>query len=401
MSYYDFDIKTISSNFFKPSYVTDYKTALGDLLQNNKMTFLNLEQLRDYLSYKDITSYSKNIEIFKEKFVKQICTDINPRHITILINKILLSHNIFQDMLILANIDYMKDAEESIEKRLQNFHGFIIVKKEDYDRKQPSLKFFMVKLICSRIIGGGSLLLGAYLYIVKLHTDIIQYGLLELFRGYENIKGFCAYSKFGFVPKLDYKHARFSDIIVELPMSINIENITFDDIIYVVNGRKNIIQIDFDRVKNDPIYENLVYNPLCSKEYFENISSPPILQKTYIPIDKQAELAILYNKLYVAYYTGNKTKIQSILDEITTLRIQNAQSWPRVAPINHHDVGDLYVQRCKTLKQQYTKKNKSATISRRRGRSAPPVIMRNRSMKRKSKENIQKSKSIPYKINTI
>lgn len=358
MSEYEFDINAIQSKFFQPHHIRDYTTNLGNYLTSKKLALLNLEQLRDYLVGVAPEYYRQSVDAFKDRFATKICGIINPRHVTILINKLLLSYNLYQDMLVLADSDFGSDLAAPIDTRLAHLHGFLVVQKGGYE---PEPSTYMAKLVCARegrgsvrrtnvnefsetsyvsrtIVldthGAGTILVGAYLATIKQHAGmgITQLGILELFRGYENLAGFCAYSKFGFAPFLEYRHPRFSESVVELhdtvtdegghsigvfgvrgktsyiklPMSVDVASLTMEEIVAAVRTRRRIFRVDKERMHADPIYAELVYTPLC------NIRRP---------VATQAELASLYNKLYVAVYRKQDNKVAGILDEIREAKI--------------------------------------------------------------------------------
>lgn len=96
--------------------------------------------------------------------------------------------------------------------------GFMIVEKGECSL-HPDV--FCVNLICSK--GGGSVLLGLYLYCIY-HTPELtsKIGLLELANAYLNVSGLCAYTKFGF----EYDPTLFGTNCFEdfgnLPMKVDI-----------------------------------------------------------------------------------------------------------------------------------------------------------------------------------
>lgn len=373
MTDYDFDIQTIKSKFFIPRHIQQYTASLGDYLTSRRWTLLSLEQLRDYLLGSSGTeNYRRMVDAFKDRFATKICGGVNPRHVTILINKLLLSYNLYLDMLVLADSDYMRDLESPIDIRLANLHGFLIVQKGGYE---PEPRAYMAKLICSREGGGGigSILVGAYLATIKQHAaeGVTQIGLLELFRGYENLAGLCAYTKFGFTPFLEYRHPRFSDTTVELPMSVDIETLTMEEIATAAKGRRRIMRLDAERMRTDPIYATLVYTPLCMRGVFSTIEGNGTAEQANLANLNGAEdanpkhrgylveemrsnsFAKLYNRLYVAVYRKHENKIQEIMSEIQAAKTE-------LAP----DLGRKGRRRNRTRTASRSRSSSSATSTR-------------------------------------
>jgi hypothetical protein len=108
--------------------------------------------------------------------------------------------------------DILLMQDEDDKKRYtkaSSIRGMIIVEKGECQR-YPDV--YSVKLICSRdtqgIKGVGSFLMASFLYCVKqkmLNTKTPhdqQFVILELARGYANVKGFMSYTKLGFVKDL-------------------------------------------------------------------------------------------------------------------------------------------------------------------------------------------------------
>lgn len=360
MADYDIDPNTIKSDFFIQSHLAEYKRELDDVLAKQSLDLLNLEQLCGYLTsgnLDDQKTYTKNVNAFKTQFAttSKICGDINPSHINTILNKLLLSYNVYRDMLVLVDADYQQYRDSSIEDRLKTMHGFLVVQRDVYEREP---KAYMARLVCSGMRGGATLLMGAYLYTIKLQrASVTQLGILELFRGYENIAGFCAYSKFGFIPKLDYVHTRFSEKNVELPMSVDVGRLSLADIIGVVRGRTRVSQVDMEQIKSDPVYENLVYVPLCSRGGFVEGAEGDTAQM---------QLAKLYNRLYVAYYTMyRQTKYTA------TASGMRDKNWDTIQDL----IGQI--QRAKAERRSTTRRG-SRTKSR-RGRSLSAASLRGRS----------------------
>jgi len=127
------------------------------------------------------------------------------------------------------------DAEmfERIRKdKIAKIVGFLIAQKGEC-RKYPNA--YSVNLICAREKGISSMLMGCYLYCIKRHPQYTQKGLLELAGQYNNLNGFCAYRKMGYVFDPDIytdNCLSFSDAGDDLlPMSLDLDAMSIEDII--------------------------------------------------------------------------------------------------------------------------------------------------------------------------
>lgn len=141
--------------------------------------------------------------------------------------------------------------------------GFIIVQKGECETHPNA---WAVNLICVRSIRlgffsysiKGSILLGAYLYCIKLSNNSEQLGLLELADGYLNVAGFFSYTKMGFDKNTSIISSDppcFNDIS-NLPMSVNLIPYTPETIIGLASG--SIIRPLSD-VKDDTGFFSLGY----------------------------------------------------------------------------------------------------------------------------------------------
>jgi hypothetical protein len=110
-----------------------------------------------------------------------------------------------------------------------------------------------VKMICANRINYpnirpaqnlGTILLGMFLFALKKNKEngelLDSIAILELLNYYNNMAGFCAYSKFGFQHDPSMKIGICYPDINLLPMSVDTTLLSYTDIIDVVNGVKNI-----------------------------------------------------------------------------------------------------------------------------------------------------------------
>jgi len=143
----------------------------------------------------------------------------------------------------------------SLKNKTKHILGFIIAERGECRKFHD---FYVVNLICTRSrveykkYGKnsslererirGAILLGAYLFCAKrLNQDL---GLLELADGYKNISGFFSYSKMGFVKDLSlFGRTCFKDF-ANLPMSIEIDHYSYDQIINYASGTDKIQHFD-------------------------------------------------------------------------------------------------------------------------------------------------------------
>ena len=121
------------------------------------------------------------------------------------------------------------------------------------------------------------MLLGAYLYCIKSNPTVDQIGLLELASGYTNIAGIISYSKLGFRENLDlFKGTCFTDT-VNLPMNVDVNLISYDQIIDAV---QNLNSITFPS-DNSELNSFLSFRP---KDDYENA--------------QQHKISLFLNELY-------------------------------------------------------------------------------------------------------
>ena len=84
------------------------------------------------------------------------------------------------DLLVLLDADYTdldtKSKRSLMDQRFDKIHGFVVTEKGEC-KSQPDAH--TINLICSNISGGGSFLLGAYLYCIKMTPSIPQIAFLS------------------------------------------------------------------------------------------------------------------------------------------------------------------------------------------------------------------------------
>lgn len=126
--------------------------------------------------------------------------------------------------------------------------GFIITQRGECIRFP---EVHSVSLICSKsnIQGVGSIMLGAYLYMIKANNfnrvPNMQIGILDLAESFYNIKGYCAYNKFGFQYNPDLRF--YSDcydpadgLYNNLPMVVDVAFWPIDYALALVNQSQRL-----------------------------------------------------------------------------------------------------------------------------------------------------------------
>jgi hypothetical protein len=234
------------------------------------------------------------------------------------------------DILIAAKSDYknklinMSTAKEMMQQKIDNMLGFIIVEKGECPKYSDA---YTINLICTRPrLMKGSILMGAYLYMIKEHPDISQVGLLELANGYTNLAGVCLYNKFGFDKDIHiFDEVDCFNDKGNLPMSVflgkgtdplfnnfitdmsssdfdkNNQELTIDDIVNIVVNNKPIARIV--RFKPVDLCGDLL--PVRGTSNFDE------------QIEMQFSIAEKYNDIYKLEVTPNSDidKIQLLMDE--------------------------------------------------------------------------------------
>jgi hypothetical protein len=120
--------------------------------------------------------------------------------------------------------------------------GFLITQTGECN-KFPEVH--SLSLICGNVQGIGSIMMGAYLYMIKANNfnitdDDIQIGILDLASSFFNVKGYCAYTKFGF--QYNQEMELYSDcydpadgFYNNLPMFVNVKSWSQEYIVSIVN----------------------------------------------------------------------------------------------------------------------------------------------------------------------
>ena len=150
----------------------------------------------------------------------------------------------------------------------------------------------VLNLICSNGVLGSSLLLAAYLYMIK-GSEHDHEGLLELSGGFKNTPGLCAYGKFGFKQNIIKQSECSND--ESLAMTVDIDKVfpTYDDILNVFAEfpSKNGKPVPPFQITTDPLCND--YNPK------KNNPNGNVIPNTFMNFSKWHEFDPTIHPLYV------------------------------------------------------------------------------------------------------
>ena len=122
--------------------------------------------------------------------------------------------------------------------------GFIITQQGECE-KFPEVH--SLSLICSNVAGVGSIMLGAYLYMIKANeaNNFLQIGILDLASSFFNVKGYCAYTKFGFQYNEEMElysncYDPTDGFYNNLPMIVDVALMSQESIVRIVNQEEKL-----------------------------------------------------------------------------------------------------------------------------------------------------------------
>lgn len=207
----------MSENIFRSDILDVYRkcsTIVSHL--KNKMgncIIINGYEMNEYLASqrRNSPSSSKTPKVIYEKQVKDIVKNCNTicsngnlgnSYVSQTVTYALTQSDVAYDIIFLASHDYMTSPYDSIK-----FHGFLITKNGYFEKYNKSLtNTVTLSLICvnnKKLVSiKSSILIGAYIAMVRL-SNYSQICALQLANGYTNVKGLCAYTKFGFREDMD------------------------------------------------------------------------------------------------------------------------------------------------------------------------------------------------------
>ena len=175
------------------------------------------------------------------------------------VRKGITSPNSF-DIVIIAHTDIK--YKNTINTRLQDIYGMMVVQKGECI-KYPQI--YAINLICANKPNISKYLLGLYICTIKKTPELPQFGLLEVGGNYTNVAAYCAYQKFGFYHDESLIDDCFPDNARDnLPMIVDIDMFSFDDIFQIIKGKINLPKDDLcyitGNVQNKiAIYQKIKY----------------------------------------------------------------------------------------------------------------------------------------------
>jgi hypothetical protein len=245
---------------------------------------------------------------------------VNP-HYTIRAMRNILESSEFDVLVILApNWEKLKLDENKVEpmksliRKRDHVLGLVIVEKGECKRMETT---YSINLICTRSSKNlvyktysadimnkldrkrtkGGILLGAYLFCAKKYGQ--SHGILELAGAYKNIEGFFSYSKQGFVKDLTLFGGDCFLDFRNLPMSAELESLSYEKIIEHASGDKSL-ELKTEDIKDDTGFIRFVPKTERQKK----------IQKLMIPYCN-----LLYKSVFL-HDEGNDLEVELEDDEI-------------------------------------------------------------------------------------
>ncbi len=385
----------IKSNFFTKTILDLYLDNISSQLTNK--TIMNLDQILEYFNGPNITDYQIAIEISNAIIRENICSDIIPRYLEIVLERTVQKPD--------SNIDYdiAFIVDTSMQPNIREI-GNIIISLVIVQRKECN-KFsnaYALNLICSKkCYSCGNILVGLYLYTILSHprkTDynqrveeirapenlsipyfgppIIHLGLLEIVGGFTKTNALCLYTKFGFVINSKLS-GRYSNCFTEDSNIAMVKRFKGDESIRNDDTFDNVLQDAYDietekakiiRIvnKEDPGYTKHIIcefkDENVQQMFGQLYNSLTYVEKEYATLVNQSKFPI--NKIGTELKPEFLEKIQPVENELQTIRskIQKIEASPRDITIENLNLegGKIKnkVKRNKT-KSNKTKKNKT------------------------------------------
>jgi hypothetical protein len=273
-------------SFFNEEIIYDFMNITDPKNSDDIIDIL----LDDKIKYNEITDYyyiytKKTIEENKYDIIdltSDLCDYLNDYLIGSLFVRDI-------DYIIIGRKKFNSDGKILLTK--DTVCGILIAQKGEC-KEYPT--YWTVRLICnlSETIckNYATKLLGAYmLMLVKMKEEnplnYQKYGVLELAGAYDNLAGYCTYSKLGFIEDYNFKCAAFNRH--NLLMTSNVDDITIEDIYNTVREntrfKQNKMTGRSEKTIKRPIclYQNTEFkNSIIDKLKKLRISSLPI-GKTY------------------------------------------------------------------------------------------------------------------------
>ena len=249
-------------SFFNEEIMYDYMNITDP---KNSDNIVDIALRENKIKYNEISNY---YYIYNKETIEKHKYDIVDltSNLCDYLNNYLRSSLLFVD-----NIDYIIigrkkfNSEGRILLTKDTVCGILIAQKGECT-EYPD--YWTVRLICnlsgSMCKNYATKLLGAYMLILvkmkeKDPLNYQKYGVLELAGAYDNLAGYCTYSKLGFIENYKFKCAAFNKN--NLLMTSNIDDITIEDIYNTVKEN-----IRFKQNKSTGESEKGQKRPICLYE---------------------------------------------------------------------------------------------------------------------------------------
>lgn len=248
-------------------------------------------------------------------------------------------------------IEKNKHYEVAILKNIEGIHVGMLIIQTGECKLQEFENTPVLRLICARS-GEGALLIYYYVQAMcyayhTLNREECRYGLLELADHYDNIRGLCAYDKFGF--REDYSIIRKNcfGFPESLPMIVDLENVTYDELDQVIALGYRIPQVRAPE-------------PLCNKKFTKgNImkqKQKTELKNRYNLYQKLMKTNSSYHPSLLVDGKGDE-HVQGVLKEIDEARSQSKRvldemTRPRRSTRNRTPVKEKYISEMASRSQK-------------------------------------------------
>jgi len=208
--------------FFTDELLQQYKDHIGPI----KYTLMNHAQFYTWWKDNDQPSPPTLTRQVSFEIATKTCRELGDHYSKKAIDKV--KNDPSYDILVAVN----ETSPSSQDEKVQAISGFLITR---YEECKAIKDVYSIHLICVKQGGiQGKLLIGAFLYC--LQSAPYKIGILEVAGGYHNIPAFFSYSKMGFKKDLTlYRDNCFADRTI-LPMSVNVNEMSVDQIIGYSKG---------------------------------------------------------------------------------------------------------------------------------------------------------------------
>jgi len=275
-----FDKKTLSSIMRNPQIRGKYK----DYLLYNKDDMLRY--IANSIFFRETDVYCMDKDNCEQKvkreqgpyiqkilnMVAHMCKRMSYEYITFMFNESFKDNSGYEILFIIKRTNPDKKTRRLGKiTDLSTIEGFLIVKKGACVRYPWE---YMVEIICTKVQGISSFLLGACLYTIKekstLEDSTVGYRvMLKSMDGFENLAAYCGYRKMGFAINPDIYATTANGVICakeesgNLPMTLDTFYIELDDIVHRMVHTSS---------KKDPICDRRFASDALVKDGVDNSS---------------------------------------------------------------------------------------------------------------------------------